>query len=187
MGSAIGDMTGEFENQRGKKRYEDGVRLAQENDRKRLADIQEQQTKQASALRGAKQGVADNLRQQASGQLADEQRGLKSNLSSRGLLYGGAGEGQMARSRGAAAGRLGGAISGAHRQLEGQAQAIEGGAIDVGMQIQSAAQQAQNQMYSQALAQQNAQNSMIGGALGLIAAPFTMGASLLPGLIGGRR
>lgn len=147
-----------------------------------MRKIQQKQQQQADEFRSNlpqyQQTIAQNLRTQGAQQLSEEEKGVKSDLSQRGLLYGGVGQGQIGRTRAAAGARLGNAVSSAQRGLESQAQQMETNAISSAQAVQNAQQEAQNQLYSQSMAQQNGMNKMIGGALGLIAAPFTMGGSL---------
>lgn len=125
--------------------------------------------------------IASDLRAQEAGRLSQDQQMTNTNLSQRGLLYGGIGASKRAQNRGASQQRLGAAVQASDKSLEQAASDMENNSISTGMAIQNAQQQAQNQAYTMAQAQQNSINQVIGGIAGMGLMVATGGMGLLGG------
>lgn len=130
-------------------------------------NLQSQQQQQAQTFRqnlpSYQRQIGEGLRSQEAGQLSQNLDDIGTNFSRRGLLYSGMHEKDKANARGVSAKNLATKMSKANTQLEDTADQMESGAISTGMAIRNAQQAAQNQLYAQAMAQQNSSNAFIGG------------------------
>lgn len=131
-----------------------------------LTDIKNEQIKNAQQFRSnlptlknnMSEGLRVNQNQNMSGQLGQ----AKESQNRRGLLYGGMAQGQNAGIRSNAASNLAGAISQSNNALENAANTLDAQAIDTAHGIQQNQQAIQDNIYAQAQARLNGQNSMIG-------------------------
>lgn len=133
----------------------------------RLRRVKNEQQAQAEKFRqnmqGYKQNINNALRGQESQNLAENQKAIKSQFSRRGMLNSGMHEAQQQQTRTHSAVNLGKAMSSAHQSLEKSASDMESNTISTATAIQSAQQAAQQQLYSQAMARQNTQDTAIAG------------------------
>jgi hypothetical protein len=126
----------------------------------------------------------------SSGQNQQMNQGIKNvqqHNSSRGLLYGGVNAGQEGAVRAQTSGALAQGRSAINQSVEGAANSMDQSAIDTGIAIQQQQQQMQNAIYSNAMAQMNAQNGVFGGLLsaGGMALGAYLGAGTGVGAVGG--
>lgn len=142
------------------------------------------QDSQAEALRKKQQDYAKEFRSNIPGMEGSMSNALKGNnsrnmysnldqvdqdSSRRGLLYGGLAAGREGGVRAKAQGALGEGLAGIHQGLLNAADTLDAQAIQTGLGIQQNQQAIQNQIYQQAMAANNANNSMVGSMVGTIA------------------
>lgn len=141
-----------------------------------LSQTQQSQIQNAADFRknipSMEQSMSNDVRQTANNQLGQTMKSINNNTNSRGLLYSGINQGMKGGARAQTASNVGQATSGINAGLENAANTLDAQAVETGVGIQQTQQSIQNQIYSQAMTQMNANNSMFGSALGtgLIAA-----------------
>lgn len=112
--------------------------------------------------------TAGLLTQQSNKQMNAQLQQTKNNNNARGLLYGGVNQGAQQQVRSTAQQNLSQAISNSNAGLENAANTLNSQAIETGVGIQKTQQEIQNSIFQQQMAQMQAQNSGMGGLLGLI-------------------
>lgn len=133
----------------------------------RLKEAQLQNAKNfRTNLPGMKSQMTQDLRQTSNAQLSNDLGTIQNNNSARGLLYGGVNQGQKAGQRANSQIKLASGIGAINSGLDNAANTLDAQAIETGVGIQQTQQAIQNQLYSQAMTQMNANNSMIGSAVG---------------------
>lgn len=137
---------------------------------------------------GSTEGNLYNLAQQQGQAGLNQGLGLlKSRNSSRGLLYGGINQGQEGQARSAMSEALANQRSSINSNVENEANLLDQQAVQTGVGIQKNAQQVQNDIYSQAMADMNANNAEWGSALSAIgagAAIVATGGAAAPAVAG---
>lgn len=135
-----------------------------------LQQLQAQQLQQAQSFRsdlpGLKQQLAEGLTQQSNLGVNQNDRLIDQHNAGRGLLYGGINAGEHQSNRATAQSSLASSVNQGNIGYDQAANNMDAQAISTAAGIQQTQQAAQNQIYSQALAAQNAQNSEIGSAVG---------------------
>jgi hypothetical protein len=141
-----------------------------------LQSLKDKQSQNAQQFRqnipGMEQTMGNQIKKRGQQNLGQNLNYTKSYNSGRGLLYGGINQGQMQGQRAASAQNVASGINTVNTGLENAANQLDAQAIETGVGIQQNQQAIQNQLYSQAMAQQNANNSLVGNiaATGLLLA-----------------
>jgi hypothetical protein len=135
-----------------------------------LTNLQTQQQTNATNFRNnipqMEQSMGEQLKASANQTMGQQLGGLGSYNSSRGMGYGGVNQGQQQRVRSAAQSGVAQGQSNINAGLQNAANTLDAEAVNTGLGIQQTQQSIQNNIYSQAMTQMNANNSMVGGFLG---------------------
>jgi hypothetical protein len=122
----------------------------------------------------------NQLATSATGQMNQGIKQIQQNNSSRGLLYGGVNAGQEGALRANTAAGLASGKASINSQVESTANQIDQNSINNGLALQQQQQQMQNAIYANAMAQMNAQNGLFSGLLsagGMVAGGYLAGGS----------
>lgn len=98
--------------------------------------------------------------------LAEQERDIHKDANRRGLLYSNIRQGNEAKARSQSAQSLVGARTDINTQLQDQARQMREDAIGSGLDIQTARQSIQDQIYNQALANMASRRGLLGGLFG---------------------
>lgn len=119
----------------------------------------------AQSLPGMKQQAASGLGQASAVKTAQTVNQNQSNLSARGLGYGGMSAGANASARASGTAGLLNSVSQSNAGFDNASNTMDAQAVETGVGIQQTQQSIQNQLYSQALSAQEANNSITGSAI----------------------
>lgn len=135
-----------------------------------LSTLQTQQQQYANQfsqdLPSMKNQNASNLSSSASMTNNQQNKAINRGNSARGLGYGGVNQGMQAKNSANNAGLLANNIEQSNASFDNAANTLNTQALETGVGIQQQQQQIQNQIYSQAMANQNASNQMTSSAIG---------------------
>lgn len=120
--------------------------------------------------------MAEDLAKESNKQMNKAQREVDERNTSRGLGYGGLNQGMQESIRSNTQGLLAKQTQEMNQGLLDLGQQLDEGTIKTGLGYQQDLQRRQDQIYQQALARQQAQNSMTGSGLGLLASYALMAA-----------
>lgn len=134
-----------------------------------LQQLQTQQTDYANQFKSnlptMQSQLASQLAQASARSTNTGNRQIQSINSARGLGYGGLNKGMKMSNTSNNASNLASGIASGNAGLVNESNALSTQALQTGVGIQTQQQQVQNDIYQQALAQQNANNSIVGGLL----------------------
>lgn len=111
--------------------------------------------------------AAQQLTTGANQQMNAQIKQVKNQNNARGLNYGGINQGQQQQVRSYNQQQLAGNIAGSNANLQNAANNVNAQAIETGVGMQQMQQQLQNQIFQQQWATTQANNSMVGSALGM--------------------
>lgn len=141
-----------------------------------LTNLQTQQQTNATNFRNnipqMEQSMGEQLKSQANQMMGQGMSQINNSNNARGMGYGGVNQGQQQKLRAQTQSGVAQGQSNINAGLQNAANTLDAEAVNTGVGIQQTQQSIQNQIYSQAMTQMNANNSMVGGFLetGLLAA-----------------
>lgn len=110
--------------------------------------------------------MSEDLKTQANQGLSQANRQTRESASSRGMLYSGVRQGQEQSNRAKTQAGVAQGVSSINAEMENAANTLDAQAVETGVGIQQTQQAIQNQIYSQAMAQMNARNMVMGSMIG---------------------
>lgn len=147
----------------------------------RLEKLQQQQASQAQDFRKNLGSYQEDQARQAAGQarqdLAAKMSQIKTGMNQRGLLYSGLSEGAKEGAAAQSGANLAAQRANINTQSLDAANKMEGGAIQSGLALQKAKDEANAYNYNQAMAQNKQKNAVLGAVMGA-------GGGLLGGALG---
>lgn len=120
--------------------------------------------------------LSEDLAKESNKQMNKAQKEVDERNTARGLGYGGLNQGMQEKVRSLTQQQLAGQTQEMNQGLLDLGEQIDTGTIKTGLGYQQDLQRRQDQIYQQALARQQAQNSMTGSGLGLLASYALMAA-----------
>lgn len=137
-----------------------------------LENLRKRKQQNAQAFRAnipnMQKEMGEDLKVSANQGLSAQNKATQEGMSSRGLMYSNINRGAQAANRGRTQAAVAKGTTDINTGLMNAADTLDAQAIETGVGIQQTQQAIQNDIYSQAMARMNAQNSVIGAGLGFL-------------------